>query len=176
MTPYEIDLEVENTLRGITELQADELISSIKELQEDKQRFEAIAKGKIENIQSTLEIQTIHIDNEVQFMKDQLRAFFNTVKAKETKTQKSYSLLSGKLIYKKASQKIKHDDVKILEWAEEYAVDFIDIKEVKRFQWAEFKRELVISNGMITNKTTGEVLEGIDGLTLEEVKESFDIK
>ncbi|WP_291636657.1 host-nuclease inhibitor Gam family protein [Clostridium sp.] len=176
MTPYDIDLAVERELRGITELQADELITSIKDFQTEKERFQTIANGKIENIQSTLEIQTNHIDNEIQFEKDQLRAFFNTVKSKETKTQRSYAMLSGKLIYKKASQKIKHDAEKLETYLSNNADEYLKEVITNKIDWAEFKKNLVIDNGMIINTHTGQILDAVCGLSLEETKESFDIK
>lgn len=160
----------------ITELQADELITSIKELQQDKCRFQTIATGRIENIQEDLKRKVEKIDNEVQFMKDQLRAFFNTVKSKETKTQRSYSLLSGKLIYKKASQKIAHDDKKLEGYLFQHAGNFLKTTTTTKIDWAEFKKDLTITNGLIMNKATGQVLDDMEGLSLEEVAESFDIK
>ena len=160
----------------LTELQADELITSIKEMQEDKARFEAIAKGKIESIQNDLKYKSKVLDEQMQFSKDQLRAFFNTVKSKETKTQRSYNLLSGKLIYKKASQKIAHDDEKLEGYLFQHAGNFLKETTTSKVDWAGFKKELDISNGMITNKTTGEVLENVQGLSIEEVNESFEVK
>lgn len=109
-------------------------------------------------------------------MKDQLRAFFNTVKSKETKTQRSYSLLSGKLVMKKASRKIVHDEEELLEWAEQFATSYVEVKEVKKLKWAEFKKDLSIESGMLIRIDTGEIMEGTSGLYTEEVKESFDIK
>ena len=75
----------------LTDLQADELITSIKELQEEKKRFEAIAAGKIEIIQGDLKYRCNVFVEEMDFSKGQLRAFFLTIKAKETKTQKRYN-------------------------------------------------------------------------------------
>ena len=160
----------------ITELQADELITDIRELEADKERFANIARGRIENIQSALEIQINHINNEIQFNKDQLRAFFTTVNKKETKTQESYSLLSGRLVMKKATTKLKHDDKKIAEWAAVNASEYITIKSTSILNWTEFKKDLVIVNGALMDKVTGEILENIEGLLIEEVKESFEVK
>jgi hypothetical protein len=159
-----------------TELQADELITSIKDFQIEKERFQTIADGRIKNIQEDLKRKNEIIDNSTQFMKDQLRAFFNTVKSKETKTQRSYSLLSGKLVMKKASRKIVHDEEELLEWAEQFATSYVEVKEVKKLKWAEFKKDLSIESGMLIRIDTGEIMEGTSGLYTEEVKESFDIK
>ena len=160
----------------LTELQADELITSIKELQEDKKRFEKIAAGKIESIQNDLKYKSKVLDEQMQFSKDQLRAFFNTIKSKETKTQKSYSLLSGKLIYKKPSQKIAHDDTKLEGYLFQHAGNFLKETTTTKIDWAGFKKGLTITNGSIMNKATGQVLDNMEGLSLEEVAESFEVK
>ena len=163
----------------LTELQADELITSIKEMQEDKARFEKIAAGKIESIQNDLKYKSKVLDEQMQFSKDQLRAFFNTIKSKETKTQKSYNLLSGKLIYKKASQKIAHDEKQLINWAEQSLSNqnrYTSVIKTAKLDWSLLKKDLSISNGMIVNRLTGEVLEDINGVSIEEVNESFDIR
>ena len=166
---------MEKELYQMTDVQADEMLEQVMDLRSEKGRFETIAAGKIGIIQEDLLHKTEKLDNQIQFMKDQLRAFFLTVDRKQTKTQESYSLLSGRLILKKSTQKIYHDDAKLLEWAEQNGQHYIDTKQVSKLNWTEFKKDLSISNGMIVNKVTQEVLEGI-GLTIEDVPESFDIK
>lgn len=164
-----------NDLNILSEIEADEMITSIRELVQEKNRFEVIAAGKIENIKEDLSRKTERLENEIQFMKDQLRAFFNTVERKSTKTQESYSLLSGKLVMKKPTVKIVHDDVKILEWAKENASEFVNQTIVNKLDWKGLKEVLDINGTEIINGATGEVLEDI-GITVEQVAESFDIK
>jgi hypothetical protein len=115
------------------------------------------------------------IDDEIQFMKDQLAAFFLTVPTKETKTQHSYSLLSGKLVMKKATQKIAHDDEKLMKWISENAQQYGRTTFTNKVAWDTLKKDLIITSGIIMNKVTGEVLHDI-GLTIEEVAPQFDIK
>ena len=166
---------MENKPYIITEVEADELISCIKELQTEKIRFEKIAAERIATIENALNIGAGKRDNEIQFIKDQLRHFFNSVERKQTKTQESYNLLSGRLVMKKPTYKIAHDDVKLLEWAEQNGQHYVEVKQVSKLNWADMKKDLVISNGLILNKVTGESLEAI-GLTIEEVAESFEVK
>jgi DNA gyrase/topoisomerase IV subunit A len=169
-----MELEKESNL--LPEWQADNLIIEIKELQADKERFTEVAKKKCENIMAELENRSSKIDNEIEFKKAQLRAYFMTVERKSTKTQETYSMFSGKLVMKKPTVKIKHDDKKILEWAEHNASKYVDQTVINKLNWRELKEILVISNGMIINKATNEVLEGVEGLSIEEVGEQFEIK
>ena len=166
---------MEKELYQMTDVQADEMLEQVMDLRSEKGRFETIAAGKIGIIQEDLSHKMGKLDKEIQFMKDQLRAFFLTIKPKNSKTQQSYSLLSGKLIMKKATTRLTHDDKKIAEWCNHNASEYIKRFVINELDWMELKKDLSISNGIITNKITGEVLEGI-GLTIEDVPESFDIK
>ena len=80
------------------------------------------------------------------------------------------------MIYKKASQKIVHDDTEILKYCMIYEDKYVKSSIVNKLDYAEFKKDLVISNGSIINKTTGEVLENVQGLSIEVVKESFEVR
>jgi len=162
----------------MNDLQADEMITAIRELQADRNRFEAIANGKIVQIEESLNLKKESIEKEVQFMKDQLQGYFTTVKKKESKTQESYSLLSGKLVMKKATQKIAHDDEKLKKYLDQDSDNrnkYLNKSILIKLDWAGLKKDLSIKNGMITNSVTGEVLEDT-GITLEDVQASFDIK
>lgn len=159
----------------MNDIEADEMLAEIREFEAEKNRFEMIANAKIDNIKQELDRKTTSLDNQIQFMKDQLRAYFLTVPAKETKTQKSYSLLSGKLVMKKSKDTFDYDKDKLLEAAkkDDALKEFIKTKE--EFNWGEFKKNLAIKDGSIVNSNTGELL-GIEGLTIKECPEEFQIK
>lgn len=154
---------------------ADNLISEIRSLEEEKKRYELIASQQKQAITDKLEIKNKGIEGAIQFNKDQLRAFFLTVDKKSTKTQESYSLLSGKLVMKKPSLKLVHDDKKLLAYVSNYS-QLAYIKNTPSLDWSALKNDLDIDNGLIVNKLTGEVLSNIEGLSLEEVGEVFNIK
>lgn len=157
------------------EWQADDMIGEIKALQGDRSRFEKIANKKIENIDNEWLTKAKQIDGEIQFMKDQLAAFFLTVNKKDSKTQQSYSLLSGKLVMKKATKVIVHDDVLLMDWMETNASNYIKQSITNKIEWGRLKKNLSITNGKIINSDTGEIIES-EGLFIEDVKEKFEIK
>lgn len=160
----------------IPEWQADNLITEIKELQADKARFTVVAENKCKNIMEELENRSLKIDNEIEFKKAQLKAYFMTVERKSSKTQETYSMFSGKLIMKKPTQKIVHDDEKLKDYLMENAQEYVKKTVVSKIDWAEFKKGLVIDNGIVFDKVTGQVLDDREGITLEEVGEQFEIK
>ncbi|EPS48177.1 host-nuclease inhibitor Gam family protein [Clostridium botulinum] len=153
---------------------ADEKIQEIKELEEEKTRIEMIAKNRIAAIKEQLRIKTEKINNEIDFNKEQLMAYTKNLKMKETKTQRSYNLLSGKLVIRKSKIKLNHDDTKILEHLLS-AKDETYIKKEPKLKWGEMKEDLEIKDNQIINKTTGEILD-IEGLTVEETNETLEIK
>ena len=156
---------------------ADDLILDIHALREEKERYTIIAKQQIQAITERLETKNKTIDNSIEFNKDQLRAFFLTANKKSTKTQETYSLLSGKLVLKKATQKIVHIDNILEEYLNNNGgKEYIKTTTTTKVDWAGLKKELSISNGKIVNLSTGEVMRIESGIGLEDVNESFDIK
>ena len=84
---------------------------------------------------------------------------------KETKTQKSYPIPGGKLIYKKASTKLEHDDEVLLKTLKDQGrTEYVKVITTEKVAWAELKKELT---------ETGEI---IDGVTQVEVPETFEVK
>lgn len=169
-------MEQERESNLLPEWVADNLITEIKDLQADKERFTEVAKNKCESIAAELENRSLKIDNEIEFKKAQLKAYFMTVERKSTKTQETYSMFSGKLVLKKPTTKIVHDDAKILEWCQTNASEYVKQTIVNKLDWKGFKDVLDINGSTIANKVTGELLEGIEGITVEEVGEQFEIK
>ena len=84
----------------------------------------------------------------------------------DTKTQKKVTLLNGDVVIKKATQTIDYDKSKLLAWAEEKGMDgLIATKETKDFKWADFKKQLAVTDGGIVDIETGELVN-IEGLTV----------
>ena len=155
---------------------ADKLLEQIKEAKTEIQRYKTMAETKIKEIEYLLEKRINGINYTIEINKSMLMAYFISVKQKESKTQFSYGLLNGTLVMKKPTQKIKHDDVELLKYCMIYEDKYVKSSIVNKLDYAEFKKDLSIENGLIINKVTGEVLENVQGLSIEEVNEQFDIK
>lgn len=170
---------MENTVQvpmAITDdVQADEALEQIRDIRAEANRLEMIANARIKNIQQQLNAKLDTLTNTEQMLMDQLKAYSLEVKFKETKTLKKYKLVSGELIIKKPTVKIAHDDTKILEYLQSKG-DETYIKNVPKLDWAAMKKDLDIDGDSIINEATGEILADIDGLSVQEVGEIFDIK
>lgn len=157
-----IEEEEKEEWKVTDDLTADWCLDKIREAQAEHQRFEMVAKSKIDQIQKALDKSKSNMEGQISFFQSKLAEYFSTVKAKETKTQMKYSLPSGNLILKKPKEKFDYDKEKLLVEAKKNKMrDYIKIKE--DFDWAEFKKGLKIENNSIVNKETGEVIE-MEGL------------
>ncbi|CAH2212982.1 host-nuclease inhibitor Gam family protein [Tepidibacter aestuarii] len=154
---------------------ADWALDKIKEAREEYERFERVASNKINEIQSALEKERKKMESETSFFEAKLREYIETVKMKETKTQKTYSLPAGKIIIKKDKQDFKIDKEKVIESIKNLDgyEEYIKIKE--DIAWSDLKKNLFINEGCIINKTTGEVLE-VEGLYVDIKPGKFEIK
>ena len=94
-----------------------------------------------------------------------LRDYAEIVPMKETKTQKSYPVPGGKLVIKKATTKMEHDDAVILQTLKgQGREEYIKTVTTEKLDWAGLKKELA---------ETGEIIEGV---TVVDVPETFTVQ
>lgn len=154
---------------------ADWAITQIQEAEAERDRLIKLAESQIDDLNNKIEELKAKCENDTAYLKSLLSMYFDTVKAKETKTQKSYKLLAGTLVFKKPTTKIIHNDDKLLEYLEENdGNDYIKLK--KSIDWAEFKKTLAVSdNGEIVDTELGTVIPK-EACAIEDVPGSFTIK
>lgn len=154
---------------------ADWAITQIHEAELDRDRLIALAEDQIKDLTNRIEEFKKKCDADTRYLRSCLAEYFMTVKSKETKTQKSYKLISGTLIFKKPSSKINHDDDKLLEYLKESeGDDYIKVKE--SVDWAEFKKNLTITDsGEIVDTELGTIIPK-EVCSIEDVPGSFTIK
>lgn len=166
--------EEEKDFAIVTDLMAEWGIKQIKKAEEERDRLVAIAKEEIADLERQIEIHTLRCENSTKYLKGKLQEYFNTVEHKETKTQESYKLLSGSLVWKKPAAKIKRpDDDKLLGILKDIDPLEMYIETIQKPKWAEFKKTLkLLDNGQIVDED-GDIIEGIE---VEDVAGEFNIK
>lgn len=169
-----IDEEQKETWKVEDDLSADWCLDKIRESKAEYNRFEMVAKAKIQQIEEALKKQKQKCDGEVNFFEGKLREYFETVEKQETKTLKKYKLPSGQLKAKKSTVTFNYDKKKLLDYAEKEKLKDL-IKVTKDFKWADFKKQLEIKDNEIINIETGEIID-IDGLTIETKSEEFSVE
>lgn len=149
---------------------ADWAVGQIAVREAERDRLIKLANDEIADLVSKCRELETKCDNDTAYLRSCLIEYFNTVPHKETKTQESYDLLKGKLVFKKPTIKINHDDEKLIEWLAE--TEYVETK--KSLKWGEYKKNLTVNDdGVVIDTETGEVVEAC---TVEEVPASFSIK
>lgn len=159
----------------MNDVQANIYIEEIKEMENDIERLDSVCKKRIEMLQNETMNKINEIKHSIRFKKDELKAFMFTVKTKDTKTMKKYTLPSGELRIKKSKSTLVHDDKQILDWAKNN--DKALIKEIvtKKLDWNTLKNDIDIQGDTLVRKSTGEIIE-CQGLGVIDTNEELEIK
>lgn len=154
---------------------ADWAIKQIAESEKERDRLITLAKDQIDDLNDRIEELKKKCENDTAYLKTCLIEYFNTVQPKETKTQKTYKLLSGTLVFKKPSFKITHNDEALIKYLKENdGSEYIKVKE--SIDWAEFKKTLVVNeNDEVIDSDLGTIIPA-EACAVEEVPASFNIK
>ena len=134
------------------------------------ERLKALADSQIAAIMDKVEAANKRFTSRTGYLKQALEEYMLTVKRKQSKTQESYRLLSGSLIYKKPVVKIVKDDTKLLEYVKEHSPEYV--KHTEAVEWAEFKKTLTVSGDVVVD-SNGEVVSCLD---VEETPGEFMIR
>lgn len=100
-------------------------------------------------------------DSTVSFFTSALEQYFATVPHRTTKTQESYTLPSGKLVYKAQQPTYERDPEALLHWAKASCPDAVKVTEIA--SWTDIKSRIgeVLPDGHAVDKETGEIIEGV---------------
>ena len=151
---------------------ADWALRKIAEERKEADRIKAIAEQQIKELQMKIKHAEEVAERKTAFLKGCLAEYFQNVPHKSTKTQESYKLLSGSLIFKLPKQNMVKDDEKLIEYFRSNDMEeFIKTKESPA--WGEFEKQLQIIDGNVVDTATGDV---IDAVRVEETAGIFDVK
>lgn len=144
---------------------AEILLARIREANEQYERMEAwyeFQKGKAKEMR----------DRTVEWAERGLRAYFDLVPTKDSKTQRSYELPGGKLVLKQQQPKYDQNDEELVPWLKKNGLtDMIRVKEESN--WAELKKQLKIApDGVSMVTRDGEVVPGV---TVTQRGEKFTV-
>ncbi len=168
---YELPEEKE-TWQIKDDLAADYALDKIRDARAEYNRFEMVAKAKIRQIEDALTKKRMAMESETGFFEGKLREYFETVKTKDTKTQKSYALPSGRLKLKYQNPEYKRNDEELIKYLEKNKMDeFIKIK--KSADWMELKKKTAPVDEGVVNIETGEIIPGI---TLVDRPPKFEVE
>ena len=154
-----------------TDAEADRALEKIKDARAEYERMENACRERIAEFEARIKTAQIAFEREVDYYVRLLHEYFCSVPHKATKTQETYSLPSGKLVWKKESVSIRRDEDTLLAWAKANAPQLV--KTTEETCWNDLKKALTEKNGRFIFAETGEV---VPGLTLVEVPGRFEVK
>ncbi|EEU96469.1 hypothetical protein FAEPRAA2165_01874 [Faecalibacterium duncaniae] len=139
---------------------ADWACRKIAEEKTELDRITALGESQIEKIQQRIDAAQRRYENGTRFLTGKLAEYFETVPHKTTKTKHSYRLLSGTLVKKIGGSTMKQDDDTLLAYLKASGNEDM-IQNTEKPKWGEFRKRLEIVGGQIVDKTTGELVEGV---------------
>ena len=148
-------------------------IKKIKAEQAEHDRLQKLIDSEREELQKKQEEIDKQLESKTAFLKSLLYGYFETVEHKETKTQESYKLLSGSLVFKKPAVAIvKPDNDQLVAYLEKSGRE--DLVETKKTAaWGEYKKTLTIADDGQVVSEDGEIL---DFIQTEEKAGEFNVK
>lgn len=141
----------------------------------EAKRLNDTRRAMIDDYLAAIKAEDERCDKRCRYLEGLLEEYFQTVPHKETKTQSSYSLPSGKLILKRKEPEITVDPVKFTAWLEANGHgDYVET--IKAPKWGEFKKATNLiwdDTGACIDRDTGELVEGLSSIARQD---SFMVK
>ena len=151
------------------DIQADKALRELSAEKKELDRLKAIGQAQIEEIKASMQVAEERYTKRTQPIKQQLEAYMRTADCKESKTRRTYQLLSGKLIMKKPTQKFVPDKKALSSYLQESGLtDYL--KLTPEPAWGEYKKRLKAVGDTAIDTDTGEVVPGV---TVEDVPEEI---
>ena len=167
--------EIENAIQGEfvidNDSKAEWAVRKIKEAQDEHDRISALIEAEEERLKERKEKNDKKLESDTSYLKYLLNNYMNTVKCKETKTQRTYQLLSGKLVYKYGGTEWIKDEERLLAWAKTDDPALVKVKE--SVDWVTLKKRLTVTDKGDVVTDSGELL---DFIKAEKKPDSMDIK
>lgn len=148
-------------------------LRKIAEEKADMQRYINTCESMILEYKRKIQKAQEEWGRSISFFEGKLRGYFETLKCKETKTQKTYKLPSGTLKMKFPAPKFNIDEEQLVKWLKiSNHSDYIEEKTVEKPKWAEFKK-CVKTSGCNAITEDGEVIVGV---TVEDRTPEFIVE
>jgi len=142
-------------------------IDQIKKKKEELAKWQAHYEELFDRVRKTIE-------SDILWFEGSLKGYFFQVSGdgftKETKTQESYALPSGKLVMKRQEPEFVRNDEQVLEWLHANNPEFIKVKE--SVDWAGLKKTLVVSGETMVTEDA----EVVPGITVASRPDIFKVE
>lgn len=171
---FEADLELKSEETGFiidSDEKAEWAVKKVIAAKKEKERLMALIDAERETLDRKKADVNKRYEGDTSYLLAKLGEYFSTVEHKKTKTQESYQLLSGKLVFKKPAQKLEQDEGALLEWCRSNAPEYVKTQE--SVAWGDIKKQLTVVGETVVYGDTGEI---VNGVVVSEVAGVFDVK
>lgn len=141
----------------VTDDQAAEwCLKKIREAEADKRRWKKHYDAQMQKV-------TEAADNSIEYFTAKLEEYFAQVPHKETKTQESYLLPSGKLVRKHQQPEYVTDNDALVPWLENnFMGQLVKVQTIKKADWAGLKKVVSVTpDGLHVATDEGEIVPGV---------------
>ena len=159
----EQEQEEQSSFKITDDKSADWAIKKIKEAEREQNRLLALVDAeraeldvREKQIADQYANRTAHL---IELLESYIRQVCENGDARETKTQISYPLLSGKLVLKKQTTKLQQDDKALTAWCREHLPELV--QATYKAEWTEIKKNVKVVDGVAIYEPTGEVMDGV---------------
>ena len=156
-------------------------LNKIRECDAELQKWTDFYQSKIDGFKKYCEIRR-------GFFEHLLSQYFQTVPKKETKTQLSYQLPSGKLVLKRQGPEFERDETVLLPWLKENGFDEY-VKTKESVDWAGLKKIIEVAgyedadgnHKQVAAISSGDSLQSVNafmvpGITVTERPDVFKVE
>lgn len=134
--------------------QAEWCLKKILEAQADKRKWKQHYEAQLAKVNEAA-------DSSIQYFTAKLEEYFESVPHKETKTQESYRLPSGKLVRKHQNPEYVTDNAALVPWLEQNFMNQL-VKIEKKADWAGLKKVVQLTpDGLHVATDDGEIVPGV---------------
>lgn len=127
-------------------------IKQIQQANAEKEKWKAFYDERYKRVCESCDLTIAN-------MESLLQSYFESVPHKVSKTQESYALPSGKLVFKRQEVEYERDDNAVIEWLKQNnRPEFIKTKET--LDWASMKRNITVMGETVADEN-GEIIPGI---------------
>lgn len=135
-------------------------LRKISEHRADAQRMADVCNAEIKRYAQIKNEAYDKGEKECSFFENHLRAYFDSVPHKATKTQESYKLPSGVLKIKARDPEYVHDDAAVIKWAQ--AQGLTDLLKIEpALKWGDMKDRLSVVGDAVMYTATAEIVPGV---------------
>jgi len=149
-------------------------LRKIKEAEEEHARLMALIDKEQQSLDERKATFDRALERDTGYLTAALNDYMRTVRCRETKTQQSYQLLSGKLVRRMPSVDYEVDGESLAKWLNENGREDL-VKVTIAPRWGDLKKLLTgdTESGAVTIASTGEMVEGVKAVASPE---KFSIK